>query len=83
MEISSFEKTKVGGNIENVGNFKMKASAKAFRILADGLYQNKIAAVIRELSTNAVDSHVAAGKPSEPFLVHIPSHQELWFSRYP
>lgn len=80
MEISSFEKTKVGGNIENVGNFKMKASAKAFRILADGLYQNKIAAVIRELSTNAVDSHVAAGKPSEPFLVHIPSHQELWFS---
>jgi hypothetical protein len=80
MEISNFEKTKIGGEFEARGNFKMKASAKAFRILSDGLYQNKIAAVIRELSTNAHDSHVAAKKATEPFLVHLPSNTEPYFS---
>ena len=38
--------------------FSIEASAKAFFILSDGLYSNKIKAVVRELSTNAYDSHV-------------------------
>lgn len=79
MEISTFEKTKVGG-VEARGNFKMKASAKAFRILSDSLYQNKIAAVVRELGTNAYDSHVAAGRADRPFYVHVPTSLEPWFS---
>lgn len=52
--------------------FKMSASPKAFSILADGIYSDKITAVIRELSTNAWDSHVQAGNKN-PFDVHIPT----------
>jgi hypothetical protein len=53
-------------------NYTIEASAKAFSILSDGLYSNKIRAVIRELSTNAYDAHVEAGKPKVPFNVTMP-----------
>jgi len=69
--------------LSNVGattDFKIKATAKSFRILADGLYANKIRAVIRELSCNAYDSHVAAGKTETPFDVHLPNSLEPYFS---
>jgi len=44
------------------------------------LYANKVRAIIRELSCNAVDSHVAAGKQETPFDVHLPNSLEPWFS---
>ncbi len=59
--------------------FHIAASQEAFRILSDGLYSQKTRAVIRELSTNAVDSHIVAGN-SEPFEVHLPSIEQPWFS---
>ena len=34
-------------------NYTIEATAKAFSILSDQLYSNKIRAVIRELSSNA------------------------------
>jgi hypothetical protein len=61
------------GNFEE-SQFSIEASAKAFFILSDGLYSNKILAVVRELSTNAYDSHVDAGKVDVPFDVHLPTH---------
>ena len=67
-------------NVGEVGDFKIKASAKAFNILSSGLYANKIRAIVRELSCNAVDSHVAAGKAETPFDVHLPNDLEPWFS---
>jgi len=67
-------------NVGEVGDFKIKASAKAFSILSSGLYANKIRAIVRELSCNAVDSHVAAGKQDTPFDVHLPNDLEPWFS---
>jgi len=67
-------------NVGEVGDFKIKASAKAFAILSSGLYANKIRAIVRELSCNAVDSHVAAGKTDVPFDVHLPNDLEPWFS---
>lgn len=62
------------------GEFGIRNSPKAFKILSDGLYSNKIKAVIRELSCNALDSHVAAGKPDVKFEVHLPTIMEPWFS---
>lgn len=38
-------------------SFNIKASPIAFQVLSSGLYQDKISAVIRELSTNAWDGH--------------------------
>jgi hypothetical protein len=61
-------------------SFKIKATGKAFQILSDGLYADKIKAVIRELSCNAYDAHIAAGNANEPFTVHLPNALEPYFS---
>lgn len=68
----------VSGDFEQT-NFKLKADPKAFNILSDKIYTNKVKAVIREISTNAYDAHVAAGN-DEPFDVHLPTDLEPWFS---
>jgi hypothetical protein len=67
-------------NVGEIGEFRIRNSAKAFNILSSGLYANKIRAIIRELSCNAVDSHTAAGKHDTPFDVHLPSTLEPYFS---
>jgi hypothetical protein len=67
-------------NVDRIGEFRIRNSAKAFNILSSGLYANKIRAIIRELSCNAVDSHVAAGKEDVPFEVHLPTALEPHFS---
>lgn len=70
----------VSNTLPNTTQYSIKASAKAFKILSDGLYSDKIAAPIRELSTNAYDAHVAKGNTHTPFDVHLPSVAEPWFS---
>lgn len=67
-------------NVGEIGEFRIRNSAKAFSILSSGLYANKVRAIIRELSCNAVDSHTAAGKQDTPFDVHLPNTLEPWFS---
>lgn len=67
-------------NVGQIGEFRIRNSAKAFNILSSGLYANKIRAIVRELSCNAVDSHVAASKQDTPFDVHLPNSLEPWFS---
>lgn len=74
------ENQAVMSNVLEVNNFSIKATAKSFHILSSGLYSNKIRAIIRELSCNAYDSHVAAGKKEVPFEVHLPSIMEPWFA---
>lgn len=69
----------VVSNVGEIGEFRIRNSAKAFNILSSGLYANKIKAVIRELSCNALDSHVAAGN-NKPIDVHIPTYLEPYFS---
>jgi hypothetical protein len=67
-------------NVSEIGEFRIRNSAKAFSILSSGLYANKIRAIVRELSCNAVDSHAAAGKHNVPFDVHLPNQLEPHFS---
>jgi len=55
------------------GAFGIVFNAKMAKILSDGLYSDKIQSIIRELSCNAVDSHVEAGKGDEPIEVHLPT----------
>lgn len=59
--------------------FKIQASAKAFEILSSNIYTNKVRAIIREVSCNAHDAHVAVGNKS-PFDVHLPTYLEPWLS---
>jgi hypothetical protein len=60
--------------------FQIDMNAKAFRTLSDSLYKNKIGSIVREISCNAFDSHIAAGKPEAPFEIHLPNSFEPWFA---
>lgn len=68
----------VNGNFKT-SSFKVQASAKAFEILSSNIYTHKVRAVIREISCNAHDAHVAA-KNNKQFDVHLPTYLEPWFS---
>lgn len=69
----------IKGDLEKI-QFRMDVGPHSFRVIFDSLYKDKIGAVIRELGTNAVDSHIMAGKPDEPIIIHIPNHFEPYFS---
>lgn len=74
------EKTnRVVNNLGETHTFKIQTSSKAFDILSDKLYKDKITAVIRETVTNGIDSHIAA-KQSDPVQVHVPTLDEVFFS---
>lgn len=66
--------------VSSTSQFTIRASAKAFGILSSGLYANKIRAIVRELSTNALDSHIAANCADKPFDVNLPNMMAPWFS---
>lgn len=53
--------------------FGMDLDGKAFRILFDGIYSNKIGTPIREYLANAYDSHVVAGCADVPVSVTLPT----------
>ena len=68
----------VGGS--TTSNFSIAANGKAFRVLSDTLYSDKIGSIVREISCNAYDAHVMAGKKDVAFEIHAPDAFEPWFS---
>lgn len=60
--------------------FRIAASGKAFDILSSGLYSRKAEAVVRELSCNAVDGHIAAGRRDVPIEVQLPTEADPTFA---
>ena len=67
--------TETNCNIQG-STFKISASPVAFDILSSKLYSNPTLAIVRELLTNAYDSHKAAGKEDTPIKVNLPSYME-------
>jgi hypothetical protein len=68
---------------ENTGEeqkFDVKVNAKLIAILSDGIYSDKVLAVIRELSANARDSHIENGNLSAPFDIKLPTTFDCQFS---
>lgn len=51
----------------------IQASAHNFKSLSSGIYSDPKRAVLRELTANAVDAHVAAGKGDVPVEVWLPT----------
>lgn len=64
----------------STSSFSIAMNGKAFRVLSDTLYQNKIGSIVREISCNAYDAHIMAGKADVPFVIHLPDAFEPWFS---
>ena len=58
--------------VQSANQFSIAQTSKMFKILSDSLYSDKVMAVVRELSTNAYDAHVAAGNKN-PFKVILPT----------
>ena len=67
-------------NVAETTAFSIKATGKAFKILIDGLYSDKVLAVVRELWSNAYDAHAAVGKSDTPFDCHIPTFYDPVFT---
>jgi hypothetical protein len=60
--------------------FGVTVDEKLYSILSSRIYTDKIMAPIRELSCNAYDAHVAAGKPEERIRVRLPESADPTFS---
>lgn len=74
MALMTAEKREVGTvGTQQVQAFSIKANGKAFKVLIDGLYSDKIRSVIREIWTNAYDAHVMADNSAQPFECQLPT----------
>ena len=73
MKVAVVASTLAESGIEAQTTFGMEATSEAFRILSSGLYSDKISAVLREVSCNALDAHVVAGTPDLPIEVQLPT----------
>ena len=58
---------------------KKEGLAHIFNVLRNQLYSDKVLAVIREYSTNAVDAHAELGKLNEPIKVTLPNQLSPYF----
>ena len=58
---------------------KKEGISHIFNVLRNQLYSDKILAVIREYSCNAVDAHVEVGKNEEPIEITLPTQLSLEF----
>ena len=63
----------------STGGFSIKTTAAAFQLLSSGLYSNKIRAVVRELSSNAVDAHPMVQAQSRAIEVKLPNSLDSEF----
>lgn len=68
------------GGLGAGNSFTIAASSKAFEVLSNSLYQNKILAVIREITCNAADAHKVVGKAVSEIQVHLPTYAAPYFS---
>ena len=54
-------------------SFSMEQTPHFFKILSSSLYEDKVKAVLRELSANALDAHTDAGKQDVPIQISLPN----------
>ena len=76
MKLNQDKKKIISKGLRDTTQFTITSSAKAFKILSSGLYADKHMAIIRELSCNAWDGHVAKGNTDVPFVIHLPNALE-------
>jgi signal transduction histidine kinase len=62
------------GDLRDEENFTIALTAKAIEVLSSQIYKDAQLAIVRELGTNAADSHIEAGKKDVPFDVTLPNN---------
>ena len=73
------EDRQIISNVDNSHKFTIDNNAKMFEILSSRIYTYKPAAIVREISWNAYDSHIEAGKADVPFRVVLPNEMYPYF----
>lgn len=79
MQIESKTNIIETAGLGSTGGFSIKTTAAAFQLLSSGLYSNKIRAVVRELSSNAVDAHTMVQRKDRAIEVKLPNHLDSQF----
>lgn len=79
MKLDKLAREVTHGGHGRTAQARIKASRKLFSFFSDGVYSNKQVAICRELVANAIDSHVAAGKPTVPVEVILPTDLDPTF----
>src|SRR6056297_1169524 len=69
----------VTSGMKDTREFTAKLDGLMFDNLINGIYSNKIAAGIREYSTNARDGHARRGNLDQPFDVGLPTRDHAFF----
>lgn len=62
----------VSTNMES-RKFTIAVNGKSFGVMINGVYSDKIGAVVRELAANAWDAHIQRGNPEVPFEITLPN----------
>lgn len=71
--------TTVGSQAAASFEISANASAHIMGILREGLYTDRILAVLREYSANAWDAHRSVGKHNVPIEIHLPTREDQVF----
>lgn len=79
MEIPSVRNEVTTSGTFEESDFTIANTKHTFDILSSGLYSDKPRAIVRELSCNAWDGHVAAGNQDTPFTIYLPNRMEPYF----
>lgn len=74
-------KVNVESDVEGLESkrLSMVVNSKSFKVMIDGLYTDKPQSICRELWTNALDSHIAAGIADQPFHCQLPTQLDPTF----
>lgn len=73
MRVAEAELVAITRGSQTSADFGMVMNRHSVQTMIGKLYQDQIKAIIRELSTNAVDAHIDAGTLNRPFEVTIPT----------
>jgi len=80
MKLDMDTRVATGEGFDSVADFKIALNPKAFTVLSDTIYKDKIGSIIRELSCNAFDAHIENDNGDVPFDIHLPDAFEPYFS---
>lgn len=72
MKITNKQEILDSSGLEDSKSFTIKATKESFEALSSSLYKNKRQSIIRELLSNAYDSHVMANNLETPIEITLP-----------
>lgn len=79
MQLEQLDRDVSSGGIVAQNQMSINMDGTAFKILSDGLYQDKIGSIVRETYSNVVDAHTANGEPKKAGWIKLPNAMDLTY----